>query len=170
MSERFQTWLRNTGIFHRKTSPYSPFQNGVAERRNGVLQTMKDALLADAGISHAYWGEAVVTSCYIINRLYSSAIEQTPYYMLYGREPSIQHMRVFGCSAWVHVPKETKRKGKPKAKKMRFLGYERGSKAYRFLDGNKNVVISRSANFCEHKNWDKVHSNSQVYILSLIHI
>ena len=47
---------------------------------------------------------------------------------------------------------------------MKFLGYERGSKAYRFLDGNRNVVISRSANFCEHENWDRVHGNSQVFI------
>ena len=45
---------------------------------------------------------------------------------------------------------------------MKFLGYDRGSKAYHFLDGNRNVVISRSASFCEHENWDRVHANSQV--------
>ena len=62
----------------------------------------------------------------------------------------------------MHIPKETRRKGRLKAKKIKFLGYEKGSKAYSFLDGNKNVVIS--TNFCEHENWDRVHANCQVYI------
>ena len=106
----------------------------------------------------------MLTLNYIVYRLMSSAIRQTPYFMFYGKEPSLKHMSVFGCSAWVHIPKEIRRKGKPKAKKMKFLGYERGSKAYRFLDGNRNVVISRSVSFCEHENWDRVHGNSQVFI------
>ena len=40
-----------------------------------------------------------------------------------GKAPSYKHLRVFGCEAYSHVPKEFRNKLEPKNRKCIFLGY-----------------------------------------------
>ena len=70
---------RAEGIRPQYTLPYSPQQNGIAERKNRSLQEMAICMLADAGMSKLYWGEAVMTAAYLQNRLPSRVINRTPY-------------------------------------------------------------------------------------------
>jgi hypothetical protein len=45
-----------------------------------------------------FWGEAVVTTVYLQNRLPTkSRIDRTPYEAWHGRKPAVNHLRVFGC-------------------------------------------------------------------------
>jgi hypothetical protein len=49
----------------------------------------------------------VGTTCYLVNRLSSSTLDdKTPHKVWSGKKPSLQHLRVFGCDAYVHVLKE----------------------------------------------------------------
>ena len=73
-------------------------------------------------------------------------------------------MNIFGCHAWVHIPKTFRKKGSPKARKFIFLGYQTGSKIYRFYDQFGNVIISRPANFLENENWSQIHANSEILL------
>jgi len=62
----------------------------------------------------------------------TSTLDKTPYEALFGTKPSIDHLRVFGCLAWVHVLKDDRKSFQPKASRCVFLGYQTGSKSYRF--------------------------------------
>ena len=51
------------------------------------------------------------TTCYLVNRSSSSTLEdKTPQEVWTGKKPSLSHLRVFGCDAYVHVPKEKEEK------------------------------------------------------------
>uniref|UniRef100_A0A803PEQ1 Uncharacterized protein n=1 Tax=Cannabis sativa TaxID=3483 RepID=A0A803PEQ1_CANSA len=60
-------------------------------------------MLIQSGLSHGFWGEAVMTSAYLINTCPSSVIEfKTPKERWSGKPPNLSNLRVFGCSAYVH--------------------------------------------------------------------
>ncbi|GKA03463.1 zinc finger, CCHC-type containing protein [Tanacetum coccineum] len=50
-------------------APYTPQQNGIAERKNHTLMDMVNSMMLYSGLSHEYWGEALLTACYILNRV-----------------------------------------------------------------------------------------------------
>jgi hypothetical protein len=59
---------------------------------------MSWALLKQRGIPSIFWGEAVVTAVYILNRSPTKALNgMTPYEAWHGRKPVVSHLRVFGC-------------------------------------------------------------------------
>ena len=49
------------------------------------------------------WGEAVRHSTYIINRVATRVLSQTPYQMFKGKKPNVEHMRVFGCLGYAKI-------------------------------------------------------------------
>eukprot|EP00253_Pinus_taeda_P036609 PITA_36609 len=65
------------------------------------------SMLSSVGLGQEFWAEAVGTTCYLVNRSPSSALEdKTPQEVWIGNKSSLSHLRVFGCDAYVHVPKE----------------------------------------------------------------
>lgn len=150
VNRELQEFYAAEGIKAQYTTPYSPQQNGVAERRNRSLQEMAICMLADAGLGKLYWGEAVMTAAYLQNRLPSRVVAKTPFELWTGRKPSFEHLRVFGCDAYVHVPSAKRSKFDEKSVKLTFVGYSEDHKGYRFLDPTTNrVTISRDARFIE---------------------
>ena len=76
--------------------------------------------------------------------------EKSPFELIYGKKPTLTHLRVFGCCAYALVPKEKRKKWDPKAIKCIFVGYEESSKAYRIYDSSSNkIFISRNVDFDE---------------------
>lgn len=69
----FNHFLESCGIQRRLTVSHCPAQNGVAERKNRVLQEMTRCFLIEAGLPQVFWAEAVNTACYIRNRCPSRA-------------------------------------------------------------------------------------------------
>ena len=52
-----------------------------------------------------------MTACYLINRSPSSSLgDKTPHEVWYGKKPSLRHLRVFGCEAYVYILKEKRTK------------------------------------------------------------
>jgi hypothetical protein len=52
-------------------------------------------------MSAVFWGEAVVTAVYILNRSPTKALNgRTPYEAWHGRKPAVSRIRVFGCLAF----------------------------------------------------------------------
>eukprot|EP00253_Pinus_taeda_P016989 PITA_16989 len=91
----------------KKTTPYTPQQNGVVERMNKTFMERETSMLNGAGLGQEFWAEAGDTACYLVNRSPSSTLEdKTPQEVWTGKKPSLSHLRVFGCDAYVHVPKE----------------------------------------------------------------
>nr|AAG60200.1 putative gag-pol polyprotein [Oryza sativa Japonica Group] len=150
----FASYCADEGIQRHYTAPYSPQQNGVVERRNQTVVGMARALLKQRGMPAIFWGEAVVTAAYILNRSPTKALDgRTPYEAWHGRKPAVSHLRVFGCLAFA---KELGHIGKldDRSTPGVFIGYAEGSKAYRILDPEtQRVRITRDVVFDEGRGW-----------------
>ena len=121
------------GIRHEFTAPYSPQQNGSAERKNRTLKEMVNAMLISCGLSQDMWGEAILTATYLLNKIHRKEKEETPYELLMGRKPSYQYLRVWGCLAKVAIPTPNAQKIGTKSVDCIFIGYAKNSSAYHFI-------------------------------------
>ena len=75
LSEEFNEFCKDNGIRRHKTVRLTPQQNGLAERMNRTILERVRCMLSNAKLANSFWGEAVNTACYLINRCPSSAIE-----------------------------------------------------------------------------------------------
>ncbi|CAL8991370.1 unnamed protein product [Prunus brigantina] len=66
------------GIIHQRSCPSTPQQNGVAERKNRHLLEVVRASLFGAHMPRSFWGEAVLSAAYLINRIPSIFAESVP--------------------------------------------------------------------------------------------
>eukprot|EP00798_Chlamydomonas_sp_ICE-L_P021525 gene21525-biopygen30232 len=79
--------------------------------------------------------------------------DQTPYQMFYGTKPSVDHLRIIGCTAYVHIPVKSRSFNfAPSAKITRLVGYSDSRKAYREVDENHKIYDARDITFNEHEN------------------
>ena len=151
-SGEFDDICKERGIFREPTIPYTPQQNGVAERLNRTIMDNVRALLYHGHLPLSLWGEAVSTVVYLRNRSPTSSVDVTPYQKLFQMKPHVGHLRVFGCCVYVKVPDEKRQKLDAKAKKGVFVGYPVGSKGYKiFLPETRQMVRSRDVKFLEHQ-------------------
>eukprot|EP00253_Pinus_taeda_P013710 PITA_13710 len=80
-------------------------------------------MLSGVGLGQEFWVEAVDTACYLVKRSpLSASNDKTPQEVWMGKKPSLSHLRVFGCDAYVHVPKEKRTKLDSKSEKCIFNG------------------------------------------------
>jgi hypothetical protein len=146
----FALYCADEGVQHHYSMPYSPQQNDIVERRNRTVVGMAWALLKQRGMYVVFWGEAVVTVVYILNRSPTMALNgRMSYEACHGRKPAVSHLRVFGCLAF---GKELGHIGKldDRSTPGVFIGYAEGSKAYRILDpGTQRVRTTRDVVFDE---------------------
>jgi transposase InsO family protein len=155
ISGAFDALLAERGTARQRTVPYTPQQNGVAERVNRTLLNTVRALLHDAQLDGSFWGEALLTAVYLHNRSPTRALGgKTPYEVWHGRKPRVGHMRAFGSLAYAHVPKVGRSKLDARARKCVFVGYEHDAKAYRLWDIDANaIIVSRDVDFWEGVSW-----------------
>ena len=87
---------------------------------------------------------------YTLNRVSSKVSPTTPYHVWYGSQPDVSHLRIFGSTAFIHIPKAERRKLDWKSIKCYFVGYSLTQKAYRFWDpSTPKIKISRDVIFDE---------------------
>ena len=68
-------------------------------------------MLSGAGLEQELWAVSVDTACYLKNRsLTSTPVDKTLHEVSSGKNPSIPHLKVFGCDTFMHVPKEKRSK------------------------------------------------------------
>ncbi|CAH9129521.1 unnamed protein product [Cuscuta epithymum] len=142
----------SSGILLETSCTDTPQQNGVVERKHRHILEIARALRFQSGLPIDFWGECILTAVYIINRLPSPIISnKSPFEMLFGKVPSYDHLRVFGCLVYAH---DNKRKDKfsERGSPCIFIGYPNGQKAYRVFDlQNHSVYSSRDVTFYEDK-------------------
>ena len=90
------------GINREMTAPYSPRQNGVAERRWQFVGDMARCVLKQANLPNSFWVRAVDVAFYLTNRCLSCSLppNKTPFELFYGRKPDLSNLKVFGSSAF----------------------------------------------------------------------
>lgn len=163
-SKAFLNYCENEEITRHFTTPYTPQQNGVVERRNRTVVAMTRSMLKQARMPSSFWGEAVCNAVYLLNKLPTRALSnKTPYEVLKREKPSVGHVRVFRCLAHVKVPSVYVGKLDDRSKAMVHLGREHGTKGYRLYDPEgKKICISGDVVFEENKTWDWSDQTNEV--------
>jgi hypothetical protein len=97
------------------------------------------------------WGEVAMTSIYVQNRSPRRILKNTtPEEAFFKKKPSVEHLRIFGCPIYIHVPKDKRKKLELLGKKGIFIGYSESSKAYIiYVPSQQKVEISRDVTFDE---------------------
>ena len=151
-SNAFKSYCTANGIQQQFTVPYTPQQNGVAERMNRTLVESVISMLACCDAPKQFWGEALMTAAYVRNYCITSGYgNRIPFELWNGIRANISHLRVFGSNCVVWIPKE-KRDGKLAHDSMqrKFLGYDANRKSYRCWNSTtKSVLVSRDVTFDE---------------------
>ncbi|SGY20946.1 BQ5605_C016g08173 [Microbotryum silenes-dioicae] len=154
VSTAFNGFCVARGICRELTIPYTPEQNGRAERLNRSIVEGTLALLIDSGLPRTCWDKAAM--CYIHTKNLS------PHAALKGGvpncrwsgapppPPTVGALPAFGCRAWATVPAHRRDKLDPKGIPLVFVGYDRHAKAWRLLDpSSMRMSLSRNVTFLE---------------------
>jgi hypothetical protein len=140
-NSQIKGFLEDEGIKHEFSSPYTPQQNGVVERKNITLLDMARTMLDEYKTSDRFWAEAINTACYAINRLYLHRIlKKTSYELLTGKKPNVSYFRVFGSKCFILVKRGRKSKFAPKAVEGFLLGYDSNTRTYRVFNKSTGLV------------------------------
>jgi transposase InsO family protein len=100
-----EEYCRSHGIRLEKTVPKTPQHNGVVERMNITICERIKCVLSHAKLPKSFWGEAMKTVIDLINLSLSVPLNcDFPQRVWTGKDVSFEHLRVFGCRAFVHVP------------------------------------------------------------------
>ncbi|RVW56043.1 Retrovirus-related Pol polyprotein from transposon TNT 1-94 [Vitis vinifera] len=130
-------FLAQEGIVHLSSCVDTPQQNGIAERKNRHLLEVARSLMFSMNVPKLFWGQAVLTAAYLINRMSSRVLKfQTPCQTLLKSFPTTRLIstvppKIFGCSVFVHINQQHRSKLDPRSLKCIFLGYSSNQKGYK---------------------------------------
>ena len=112
---------------------------------------MARSMMKAKGMSARFWGDAVTTVVFILNRALTKALTgNTPFEAWYGHKPSVSFLWTFSCIGHIRKMKPNLTKLEDRSTPMMFLGYVEGTKAYRLYDPREDkVLVSRDVVFDE---------------------
>lgn len=146
----------DNGIHHQTSCVYTPQQNGVAERKNRHLLKVARTIMFTMHVPGTYWGEAVLTATYLINRMPSRVINfLTPRQKLLELFPTTHliselPLKTFGCVAYVLIPSHQRGKLDRRSHRCIFLGYSGTQKGYKcYCPITRKVFVALDIHFDE---------------------
>ncbi|CAA7047384.1 unnamed protein product [Microthlaspi erraticum] len=145
------SYFREKGVVHQTSCVGTPQQNGRVERKHRHILNVARALLFQGNLPIKFWGEAVLTAAYLINRTPSAIhLGRSPYELLHGHKPSYDQLRVFGSECYTHRVTRDKDKFSQRSRRCVFLGYPVGKKAWKVYDiEREEFIVSRDVVFKE---------------------
>ncbi|KAM1306817.1 hypothetical protein ACFX2H_009156 [Malus domestica] len=148
LSNEFLDYLKECGIVSQWTPPGTPQHNGVSERRNRTLMNMVRSMMSFVDLPVSFWGYALQTGAYLLNRVPSKLVPQTPYEIWHGKSKNLNHIRIWGCPAYVKRLEADKLEAR--SVKCYFVGYSKQTLGYEFYNpDDQKVFVARPAMFPE---------------------
>jgi hypothetical protein len=140
-NSQIEGFFEEEGIKHEFSSPYTPQQNGVVERKNRTLLDMARTMLDEYKTPDRFWAKAINTACYSINWLYLLRIlKKTSYELLTVKNPNVSYFRVFGSKCFILIKRGRNSKFAPKVVEGFLLGYDSNTRAYRVFNKSTGLV------------------------------
>ena len=140
-SSSFENYCTSKGYTHTFSAPRTPQSNGVVERKNRTLIEMSRTMLHEYTLPQYFWAEAVHTACYILNRVtFRSKLGKTPYELYKNKQPTLAHLKPFGCTCYILKTGMNLDKFESKTDLGIFVGYAPSSKAYRVYNKSTRTI------------------------------
>ncbi|KAJ2936411.1 hypothetical protein H1R20_g683, partial [Candolleomyces eurysporus] len=151
MSKEFNSFCDESGILRTHMARNQPQQNGDAERANRTMLEDVTAMLAQASLPVRFWGRCLATQVKVWNCFPTASLpDRTPFEAWFGRKPDLSRFRVFGCTAYVFVQKDKRKKLESHMQKCIFVGYPPDYSTWTFYNPvTKQFIISECAEFDE---------------------
>jgi hypothetical protein len=163
LSLEFSDHLKQCGIVPQLTPPKMPQWNGVFERRNRTLLAMVRSMMSQTDLPLSFWGYALETAAFTLNRVPTKSVERTPYEILTGKCPGLSFLQVWECEAYAKYLMSYKLT--PKSDKYFFVGYPRETKGYYFYNkAEGKVFVARNGVFMEKEFLSQEVSGSKVQL------
>ncbi|KAM1074319.1 hypothetical protein ACFX2B_019090 [Malus domestica] len=109
---------------------------------------MVRSMMSSANLPVTFWGYALYTAVYLLNRVPSKSVSQTPYEIWHGKSTNLNHIRIWGCPAYVKRLEADKLESR--SVKCYFVGYSKQTLGYEFYNpDDKKVFVARTAMFLE---------------------
>ena len=148
LSYEFGTHLKACGIVPQLTPAGTPQHKNVSERRNRTLLDSVRSMMSLTDLPISFWGYALETVVFILNRAPSKSVETTPYELWYDKKPKLSFLKVQGCEAYVKKLQPDKRE--PKSEKVVFVGYPREIVGYTFYNqAEGKTFVAKNGTFLE---------------------
>ena len=96
LSYEFGVHLKQCGIVSQLTPPGTPQRNGVSERRNRTFLDMVRPMMSLIDLPLSFWGYALETAAFTLNRAPSKSVETTPYEVWFGKKPKLSFLKSLG--------------------------------------------------------------------------
>ncbi|XP_070664630.1 uncharacterized protein [Malus domestica] len=173
-SHEFNAFCEDVGLEKQLTVAYSPQQNGIAERKNKTIIEMAKSMMHEKNMSYTFWGEAVNTSVYLLNRCPTKALDKKTLFEVFSVrkpfvkhlkvfgsvcytliKPFVKHLRVFGSVCYTLIPHQLRHKLEKSSNKDVFVGYgtsEKGYIVYNVL--TQKIILLRDVIFDEDSMWN----------------
>ena len=141
---QFITLMKENGIEVQQSIPHAHQQNGRAERLIRTLRKKAETMRLEACLPQSWWEFALDHATHVYNKTPVRRLNwQTPHQTLKGDKPYVNHLRVFGCRAYVFIPAEVRgNKLAPRSELMTYLGTHPGGKGWIFMRSPNNVIFS----------------------------
>src|SRR3954468_24967821 len=148
LSYEFGEHLKKCGILSQLTPPGTPQHNGVSEHLNRTLLDMVCSMMSLTDLPLSFWGYALETAAFTLNRAPSKSVETTLYELWFGKKPKLSFLKVWGCEAC--VKKLMPDKLEPKAEKCVFIGYPKETIGYTLYHRTEGkVFVAKNGSFLE---------------------
>nr|GEZ50357.1 retrovirus-related Pol polyprotein from transposon TNT 1-94 [Tanacetum cinerariifolium] len=135
-------YYESVGIFHQKSVPRTPQQNGVVKRRNRTLIEASRTMQIFSKASMFLWAVAVATACYTQNRsLIHTRHNKTPYELVHNKKHDLTFLRVFGAFCYPTKDSEDLGKLQPTPDIGIFVGYAPRRKGYRIYNKRTRRIM-----------------------------
>ena len=153
INETFRKFTEEHGIHHETTVPYTPEQNGKAERLNRTLAEPAVSMLHAAKFPYFLWEECFRASNYLRNRLPTTGRPRTPHEMFWGVKPDLRHLEEIGTKVFALVPAQLRKKLDQKSNEGELVGYDEHTKGYRvWLPNTRKVIVAHTVKFFKDPN------------------
>jgi len=114
---------------------YTPEMNSTVERAHHLIQSNAEAVRLEAELPERFWEEATRFVTIVSNACVKKGRTKSPFEEVYGRKFDFSLIRIFGCHAYVHIPKELReRKIGPRSIACIYLGPSTSFRAYRLYN------------------------------------